>query len=310
MIPTVLELSSEGQTVKVDRGFYVVSNHDGEAGRVPVENVGVLLLSGSGGFISKPVLARLMEQGGTAVVCGTRFTPVGIMAPFVENGETAARAKVQIAATAPLKKRLWQTIVQAKLANQAAALDFFGNAGKAKEIRTIASGVRSGDPENREAWGARVYWPSLFGEEFRRSDDDNNINGLLNYGYAILRACATRALCASGLLPMFGLMHGSSRNPFALADDIMEPFRPLVDSMVKHLVEAEIKEVSTGAKRALVGVLGIDVETRRGKSPVSDSLLDLSQSLLDSFRKKANLLCVPDITMPDETIARSLAQPT
>jgi CRISP-associated protein Cas1 len=310
MVPTVLELSSEGQTVKVDRGFYVVSNHDGEAGRVPIEDVGVLLLSGTGGFVSKPVLARLMEQGGTAVVCGSRFAPVGIMSPFVENGETAARAKVQIATTAPLKKQLWKSIVQAKLANQAATLDFFGIKKKAKEIRGIASGIRSGDSDNREAWGARIYWSAIFGDSFRRSDDENSVNGLLNYGYAILRACATRSLCATGLLPMFGLMHGSSRNPFALADDIMEPFRPLVDAMAKHLVNAEITEMTTQAKHALVGVLGLDVETRRGTSPVSDALLDMSQSLLDSFRKKANLLCIPIMTIPDETIVRPLAQLT
>lgn len=310
MVPTVLELSSEGNTVKLDRGFYVVTNPEGEAGRVPVEDVGVLLLSSSGGFVSKPVLARLMEMGGTAVVCGPRFTPVGMMTSYAENGESAVRAKAQISATAPLKKRLWQKIAHAKLERQAATLEAFGDARTAREIRGIADGVKSGDPDNREAWGARVYWPALFGDNFRRSDEDNPLNGLLNYGYAILRACAARAICATGLLPLLGLKHANNRNPFALADDIMEPFRPLVDALARHLEDTGIREVSTPAKRVLSGVLGLDAKTRRGTSPISDALLDMTQSLLDSYRKKKNLLCVPNMTVPGDALIRSLVPPT
>ena len=302
MVPTVLELSSEGYTIHVERGFYVLSNSEGEAGKVPIEDVGVLLLSASGGFVSKPVLTRLLEQGGTAVVCGPGYTPMGMLSPISGNGETSARVKVQIAATAPLKKRLWQTIVQAKLANQSAVLERFGEMSRSREILGIAEGVRSGDPDNREAWGARVYWPALLKKSFRRSDANNPVNGMLNYGYAIVRACAARALCASGLLPMFGVMHGSARNPFALADDIMEPFRPLVDAVVRHLVDFGICEVVPAAKRALAGVIGLDSETQRGTSPVSEALMDMAQSLVDSYKEKANRLCIPVVRIPNASI--------
>lgn len=100
------------------------------------------------------------------------------------------------------------------------------------------------DPDNLEAQGAQRYWPKLFGREFRRDRTADDANALLNYGYAIVRAACARALVASGLIPSLGVWHRNRSNPFCLADDLLEPWRPIVDWKVH-----DIKQKGDGPQR-------------------------------------------------------------
>ena len=149
---------------------------------------------------------------------------------------------MQINLSAPLKKRLWQTIIQAKIENQALALEECGQ--NAQALRAMMHLVGSGDPGNTEARAARAYWPRLF-IDFIRDDDNDKRNALLNYGYAIVRSGVARALVAVGLIPAFGVNHASATNAFNLADDLVEPFRPFVDRLVWRLTEKG--RISAGA---------------------------------------------------------------
>jgi len=157
----------------------------------------------------------------------------------------------------PLKKRLWQRLVVAKIENQAAVLRAIGS-DEARALSAMAGRVGSGDPDNLEAQAARAYWPLLFAG-FRRHDEDRR-NGLLNYGYAVVRAALARACVASGLLPAFGLHHNSRVNAFNLVDDLLEPFRPSVDRMARARAEAEDgDELSLEDRRHMAGILGESV---------------------------------------------------
>ena len=162
---------------------------------------------------------------------------------------------MQIATSLPLKKRLWQTIVQAKIANQAAALEQSGH--NAAALRAMVHLVGSGDPDNTEARAARAYWSKLFAG-FVREDANDKRNALLNYGYAIVRSAVARALVATGLLPAFGVNHASKTNAFNLADDCVEPFRPFVDRAVWNMTDrgrSGTGETTVAERRILASVL-------------------------------------------------------
>jgi CRISPR-associated protein Cas1 len=156
----------------------------------------------------------------------------------------------------PLKKRLWQAIVERKIENQAAALEALGRGG-GRTLREMSRRVGSGDPDNAEARAARYYWRQLW-PEFRRDDGGDRRNKLVNYGYAVVRSGVARALVAAGLLPAFGLKHASASNAFNLADDVVEPFRPFVDKLAWRAAgdgRASRDDLSLDDRRAMAAVL-------------------------------------------------------
>jgi CRISPR-associated protein Cas1 len=185
-----------------------------------------------------------------------------------------------------LKKRLWQAIVTAKLKHQSAVLRHFEKQEKASQLDVYAKQVQSGDPQNREASGARVYWKALFGDAFSRHPEGDWPNALLNYGYALLRASAARAVCAAGLNPVFGIHHENSTNAFPLADDLMEPYRPLVDYYVKQILAQGITEINPGSKQMISRFLWADLDSSGETTPFYVAMERLAFSLVVSFKTK------------------------
>jgi CRISP-associated protein Cas1 len=160
-----------------------------------------------------------------------------------------------------------------KIANQAALLAYLGRDDT--PVSYLIKKVRSGDPDNVEATAARRYWPLLLGEDFRREREGMSPNASLNYGYAILRSCATRMLVATGLHPGIGVHHQNKYNAFGLADDIMEPFRPWVDRIVWSLhVEQglDTTELDTAMKKELLEVLQHDVQFGAEIRPLASAM--------------------------------------
>ena len=199
-------------------------------------------------------------------------------------------------ASTALKKRLWQQITQAKILAQAATLTAVG--AEAGGFRLLARKVRSGDPDNVEAEAARRDWTLLFGAGFRRDHDGDGINGLLNYGYAILRAATARAVMAAGLHPSLGLMHSNRGNAMVLVDDLMEPFRPTVDREVHRLGGNGLTEVTSETKAALARVMVVDLPTDEGVSPLMTCLERLSSSLAKAFAGETDRLLLPQPGLP------------
>lgn len=217
---------SQPSRLSVERGQLVVAQDDG-AVRLAIEDIAWIVLDSSRSTLTSALLSACMAQGIAVIVTDETHTPCGVALPFGRHHRQADVARLQAAAGRPLKKRMWQALVRAKIANQAAALDAVARPGAAL-LREMAARVGSGDPNNTEAQAARFYWGQLW-TGFKRSDEGDRRNMLLNYGYAVVRSGVARALVASGLLPCFGLHHASVANAFNLADDLFEPFRPFVD---------------------------------------------------------------------------------
>lgn len=202
---------------------------------VPLKELAAVILTHPQITCTRTVLSGLAEAGAVVVACDDRFMPVAMMLPLTGYHAPARRLAAQANAPIPTKKRLWQQLVKAKVRAQAKALldirgDDFG-------LTELAGQVRSGDMQNIEAQAARIYWLAIFDDvRFQRNFTAPDQNRFLNYGYAVLRAAVARAICAAGLHPGLGLHHHHRNNPYCLADDLIEPFRPIIDRAVVELV--------------------------------------------------------------------------
>jgi CRISPR-associated protein Cas1 len=189
----------------------------------------------------------------------------------------------------------------AKLKHQSIVLRHFQKPDKAKQIDIYAKQVLSGDPQTREAAGARIYWKALFGDDFSRDPDGKMPNSLLNYGYALLRASVARAICSSGLSPVFGIHHENSTNSLPLADELMEPYRPLVDYYVKHLLIEGITEVNPAAKQMITRFLWSDLHFEGETTPFYAAMERFAFSLVTAFKTKKPQIEIAEMKIDDDT---------
>ncbi|OXE34996.1 MAG: subtype II CRISPR-associated endonuclease Cas1 [Phenylobacterium zucineum] len=252
-----LHISNPSRLTHRNGQIVVDLENEDEALTFPVEDIAWIILDTPQVSVSGALLSALAENGVAMVVPDAKHHPAGILMSFHQHHAQAAIAHSQIAMSQPLKKRLWQKLVCAKIENQAAVLRGVGS-DYAAALSTMAGRVGSGDPDNLEAQAARAYWQRLF-QSFRRHDEDRR-NGLLNYGYAVVRAALARSCAASGLLPAFGIHHRSQTNPFNLVDDLIEPFRPVVDRMARSRAESvERDELDVEDRRHMAGILSENV---------------------------------------------------
>jgi CRISPR-associated protein Cas1 len=294
----IVEIAQDGRHLSAERGFLVVSERGNEVGRVPLDDVLALVVNAHGTTFSNNLFRALAERGAPAVLCGPNHAPYAWVWPLDGHHLQGTRLNAQVDATKPLGKRLWQAVVRAKIEQQGAALAALGR--NAAGFRLLARQVSSGDPENLEAQAARRYWPLLFGEDFRRDRDRPGINALLNYGYTVLRSATARAVCAAGLHPTIGLHHRNRGNEMALVDDLMEPFRPVVDLMVARLASGGVVEVSREAKQDLARLTAMDMRTDKGRTPLGTCLERLALSVARSFENSRAALELPLAPLPLE----------
>jgi CRISPR-associated protein Cas1 len=277
----VVEIAENGRHLAREDGFLVINAGQQELGRIPLDDIIAVIATAPGTSTSCAALAELSARGIPFVICGRNFLPASIVWPIAGHHAQQRRMECQLDASLPLKKRLWAVLVASKIRNQGVVLAARGQ--PAEVFTALARSVRSGDPENIEAQAARRYWPSLFGDAFRRDQDAGGANALLNYGYTVLRAGVARAIVAAGLHPGLGIFHRHPQNPMPLADDLMEPFRPFMDELVFGLVNQGIVSITPAIKRQLAAVLTLDLPTRLGMSPLSTCLNRLAASLGESF---------------------------
>ena len=294
----IVDISSDGRHLSVERGFMIVSAEHEEIGRIALDEIAALIVHAHGITYSNNLFVRLAQQGTFVVICASNHMPVSYVWPLSGHHAQGARMRAQWNAGKPLQKRLWQMIVQSKIKMQAAVLK--ANGVDAGAFDMLARKVHSGDPENVEAQAARRYWPLLMGEAFRRDQSEGGSNAFLNYGYTVLRAIVSRAIVASGLHPTIGIFHQNRQNAFALADDLMEPFRPLVDQAVKRLTAAGLTEVTPDVKSALTQITAYDLTVEEQTSPLSVAVNRLAHSLAMSFETGKATLALPVPPSPIE----------
>lgn len=298
MMGRVVEVAEDGRHLAADRGFLVARAGGDEIGRVPLDDVGVLVVNAHGVTFSNTLLRALSERGAAVVLCGPNHHPFAWLWPTEGHHAQAGRMRAQIEAPKPLCKRLWRLLVAAKIMNQRAALEAIGQ--RAEGFVLLARGVRSGDPDNVEAQAARRYWPLLMGPEFRRDRAAGGVNGLLNYGYTVLRSATARAVTGAGLHPSLGVHHRNRQDAMCLVDDLMEPFRPLVDLAVARLAAGGTIEVTPEAKRVLALLTAADLRTDKGVTPLGTCLERLAQSLARAYETREAALDLPQAPLPFE----------
>ncbi len=299
MYPRIVEIAQDNRHLSKYRGFLLVHEDKTELARVPLDDVAALITSGHGITVSANLISALAERGAAFVCCGSNHMPTAFLWPADSHYQQSGRIRDQVAASKPLKKRLWSQIVSAKIRHQGEILVSLGRPDQ--NILLMARGVRSGDPDNMEAQAARRYWPALFGDDFRRDRTEAGINAMLNYAYAVLRAGTSRAIMGAGLHPSLGLNHSNRNNSFLLVDDLMEPFRPIADRLVKQLVDEGADGVEPQTKRAMAALLATDLSTDEGVSPLFLCLERLAWSLAWCFSGEAQKLEIARPALPLES---------
>ncbi|HMU65222.1 MAG: type II CRISPR-associated endonuclease Cas1 [Nitrosomonas sp.] len=244
---------------------------------VPFEDIAVIMLNHREITLTHAVLSACGEHGISLFATGMTHHPCGVFLSFLPHTRATRWLRLQLSLPRPLAKQIWASIVRKKIANQATCLKLSNREG-ADRLESYVQRVRSGDTSNLEGQAAAFYFAKLFGKNFRRPHK-HFINAVLDYGYAILRGAIARALVAHGLFPSLGLFHASEQNAFNLADDIIEPFRPLVDLFATNLAIPIDDELSPETKVALINLLNVDVIMPRGKMSVLSAIEHVVESL-------------------------------
>ena len=228
---------------------------------VPLEDIAAVIIENPQITITAPLLAEINKHGVALIICDEKHIPCGVMNSFHRHSRMLGSIKIQLGMTMPFGKNCWRNIVKQKIINQAKCLELTNLTG-ADELLKYASQVRSGDTDNRESAAAQRYFDSYFSALIPGSKrrDENHINAALNYGYSIIRSAIARGLTAHGFIPALGIMHCSELNAFNLADDFLEPFRPVVDLWVYQNMKDETKEFTIIHRYGLAGLLSCDVK--------------------------------------------------
>ena len=259
----------------------------------PIEDLGCVMLENQQISISLPLLNELVKNNVAVILCDNKQMPTAMLQPLDANTTQAESIKSQLAVSDPMKKQVWKQIIEAKIKNQSLLLTKLGLNGAA--LKPLYMAVRSGDTDNREGIAAKVYWNLLFGGNFKREREGPVPNAMLNYGYSILRAATARALLGSGLLPNLGVFHKSRYNAFPLADDVMEPYRPYVDSIVFSLYADGITELNKDSKMEIMRLLSCDVKIGKVMRPLQIALTFTTASLVKYYAGEIKKISLPFI---------------
>lgn len=292
MIRKTIEISSGPARLSIERRQLVIDRPDLPKATLPCEDLGVVIIDNQAVSYTHAVFIELLEAGAAVVLCGRDHHPAGIVLPIDGHTTQTERHRMQASMAQPFRKRAWAEIVGAKIRQQSISLT--NRIGRDEGLKPLSGRVRSGDPDNLEAQAAQRYWRAFFGGEFRRDRDGPPPNSFLNYGYMVLRATMARSIVSSGLLPTLGLHHHNRYNPFCLADDLMEPYRPFVDIKVGELVDAGATEIDKASKAVLLSVLNETILVAGRKSPVLLAMQVTASSMAKSLETATVDLALPE----------------
>lgn len=253
MIKRIVEISSAGYLFTRNCRLFFKKER-GELQNLPLEDIGILVLDNYALTYSHALFNQCLEKNICILLCDKKHLPQAILSPFAQHSLHQKVLAQQIQVKKPLKKNLWQKIIQAKILEQAESL----TRCKKKDfgLKKMACRVLSGDSKNLEGQAAKIYWKKLFGNHFCRDPEQEGINRLLNYGYAIMRAMVARALSSTGLHPALGIHHSNQYNSFCLADDLMEPLRALVDEQIFQIsIRNTSLELTPNIKKKILELL-------------------------------------------------------
>ena len=282
----------------------VVKKPNEDVRTAAIEDIGFIILDSPQITITNALIGALLEHNCAVLNCGKTHLPEGLLLPLAGNTLQSERFNAQIEASLPLKKQLWQQTIQQKIINQASVLRQIHGL-EAKNMLAWANSVRSGDADNREAVAAAYYWKEMFPDipDFVRDRNGIPPNNLLNYAYAILRGIVARSLVVSGLLPTFGIHHHNRYNAYCLADDVMEPYRPIADKLIFRIVKEldDIpKDLTTDIKASILQLPTTEVIIGDNRSPLMNAVSTTTASLYKCFAGENRKIVYPEV--PDGQI--------
>jgi CRISPR-associated protein Cas1 len=265
---------------------------------IPVEDIGIVVLDHKQITITQALIEALLDNNVVLITCNSSHIPTGLLMPLTGNTIQNERFRAQLDATEPLKKQLWAQTVTLKIKNQSLMLESRGIDNN--YLIPLFRNVKSGDTDNCEATAAAYYWQHLFPDipGFKRFREGNPPNNYLNYGYALLRATMARSLVGAGLLPTLGIHHANRYNAYCLADDLMEPYRPMVDRVVCDTIDryGTDEDISTEIKTILLKIPAMDVSLEGEKSPLMVATQRTAVSLVRCFEGEQRKILYPDFT--------------
>ncbi|MBU3663659.1 MAG: type II CRISPR-associated endonuclease Cas1 [Bacteroidetes bacterium] len=268
--------------------------------KVPLEDLGVLILDHPQITITHPVLQQIAAFNVALVSCDANHMPASLLMPLEGHNTQQERFRAQINASEPLKKQLWQQTIKCKIYNQGKILIAIGKSEEGEYLLKLSEEVRSGDTANMEGRAAAYYWKNIFSnyiEQFTRDRIGPSPNHLLNYAYAIIRATVARALVGSGLLPTLGIHHQNKYNAYCLADDIMEPYRPYADKLIYEILllnRGNEIELSKEIKGEILALLGKEVILNNTRSPMMVAIQKTTSSLAQCYEGDMRKLLYPE----------------
>lgn len=303
----IVEITQPGLWLQKSHGFLEVRKGSEHLGHVALDDLLAVIVSVPGASLSSVLIDHLCQRNVPLVICGADYLPSSLTLPVVGQGRQFTTMRAQAALSEPRRKRAWQKIVRAKIRNQAEALARFG--GTHNALLRLATQVKSGDPRNHEGQAARIYWQRMFGEDFRRDRHLPGINVALNYSYAVLRACVARGLSAAGLHPSFSVHHKNPQNPFNLADDFIEPFRPIADVRVREMDPAGLTPLTPERKAGLAAVTNVPTALGGEISPLSLVCVKVARGFADYCTGDTNDFPLPDLSGLSEPPANETPRP-
>lgn len=281
----IIEIATNNKKLSMYRGFLRIEDEGNVQKDIPFNFIHAIIVTAFNIVYTNNLLQKLCEENIPLIILGKNYSPCGMLLSYIGQNKQTEIQYLQIENKKPLEKKLWQLIVKEKIKNQSKVLDLFH---KENKLQHIYKTVLSGDSSNREAYAARLYFKSLFGDKFIRDKDLPGVNSFLNYGYAVLRSSLARYVVAAGLNPSYGVGHHNKLNPFCLVDDLIEPFRPLVDAYVYRLFEnnGSLTELTTSHKAGLSALLVKDFYNGDGFSPLYMILQQFVWDIVNIYKTK------------------------
>lgn len=298
----VIDLGGTGYFLHMKHNNLVVEKEDNVT-NIPFQDIHSIVCHGTGFRYSDDFFKQCLMNKIPVTFCDERHVPMGMLLPMLQHTEAAQKIDTQLKASIPRRKQAWQQIIVRKLVNQSSFLYSTGCDKEGLKLKVLSERVSSGDTTNNEAQGAKVYFEALYGKGFFRSDEDNIINSRLDYGYTILRSAVARAIVDCGLLPSCGVFHSNRINPFCLVDDLMEPLRPMVDSLVFQICASKgIQDgLSPEIKKSLISLSCAEVTFDFQQVELSYGLRQYVLSYIAFIARNSD-----EIKFPEYSYARAL----
>ena len=279
-----------------DEQMYIMEPSSNEMkGKIPVEDLGLLMLDHFQITISHKLIQKMMGNNVVVISCDSHHLPHGIMLPLHGHTQHSDRVKDQLEASEPLKKQLWKQTIECKIQNQMDVLKQLGNYFEPME--SYQTNVKSGDITNMEGIAAQHYWKYLISLDFLRQRFGESPNQFFNFGYAVLRSIVARSIVETGLLPVLGIFHKNKYNPYCLADDLMEPYRPFVDILVMQWLDKfpETEELTKEFKAHILQIATKDLKIDGLKRPLMVAVKTTATSLYKCYTGEKRLISYPEL---------------